>query len=466
MNSTQRARIENILNDSVFDEYEGHIANIDGLRNRVSPQTDKKKYISYMEASTASKAFFSADPKELVKKYFAEIESISSYLGDESFSKKQKILNFMEYIRMSGMYENLPKSSVQNQVAYPRISQSGLSIAILGKGVCKSQAEFLSHLLIASDMEAYNYQVQFYDRETGNYIDSHEVVTAEISDDENFFLDPTWYNGSSESLRGSFDKVDFTEERKKTLSILDTTAQEIEEARENVQNYLIRRYGIEEISQQLGLDSCGDLEKQMRILTFMEKNLAPTNQELSIRSVVMGSHELEVGKLLELFYKANRIPYRILFEEDRLNTIYITMIDSVECNIYPREAFLKTEPYLSMKLHWTKDKDKKSRFLWEFSREKKDEMATMIRKGRKIAEKVRIPQETLDVFIFGGGNTQKKEGFKTKLPIAEQFEQDSGTKEKALMQLYQDKHIDTDGVNGKNSEIGKKLSQEEITHNQ
>lgn len=39
------------------------------------------------------------------------------------------------------------------------------------------------------------------------------------------------------------------------------------------------------------------------------KNLAPTNQELAIRSVVMGSHELEVGKLLELFYKANGIPY-------------------------------------------------------------------------------------------------------------------------------------------------------------
>lgn len=43
-----------------------------------------------MDASSASKAFFSADPKELVEKYFEEIESVSSYLGDESYSQKQK----------------------------------------------------------------------------------------------------------------------------------------------------------------------------------------------------------------------------------------------------------------------------------------------------------------------------------------------------------------------------------------
>lgn len=510
MNSNQRKKIEDILKWSVFDEYEGHIANIrtlrgvSGLLGQYCPM-DVEKYINYMDASSASKAFFSAEPKELVEKYFEEIESVSSYLGDESYSQKQKILNFMEYIRISGMYENLSSGSVQNQQVYPSISQSGLSIAILGKGVCTSQAEFLSHLLIASDMEAYHYQVQFHDKETGKYIDSHEVVTAEVLDTGNFFLDPTFYNGSLESLRGSFDMADFTEERRNTLSILDVTEQEIEEARETAQNYLIKRYGIKEISQQLGLESCGDLEKQMRILTFMEKNLAPTNQELAIRSVVMGSHELEVGKLLELFYKANGIPYKMQFDEGKQNTIYTTMIDGVECSIFPRNAFSKTKSDLSTKLHFTKDDDGNLKYLWAFSNEKKAEMAAMIRKGREIAEEVKIPQETLDVPEFEWGddederikNAQKTPEeiqaeeteileqwwgdakeikiFKTQSPVEEYYEKtgimqdsehDKTKKTNALMELYQDESIDANGVNAKNNEIRKELKREEITQNQ
>ena len=480
MNINQRKKIEDILKWSVFDKYEGHIANIRTLRGESDLgqyyPMDVEKYINYMDASSASKAFFSADPKELVEKYFEEIESVSSYLGDESYSQKQKILNFMEYIRISGMYENLSIDSVQYQLLYPSISQSGLSIAILGKGICKSQAEFLSHLLIASDMEAYNYQVQFYDKETGNYICSHEVVTAEVLDTGNFFLDPTFYNGSLESLRGSFDMADFTEERRNTLSILNVTEQEIEEARETAQNYLIKRYGVKEISQQLGLESCGDLEKQMRILTFMEKNLAPTNQELAIRSVVMGSHELEVGKLLELFYKANGIPYEMQFEEDRLNTIYKTMIDGVECSIYPREAFSKTKPYLSMKLHYAKDKDGTYKRLWEFSKEKKDEIGDMIKEGRKIAGEVKIPQETLDVPEFEWGDDED-ERIKNAQKTPEEIQaeetgimQDSGhdktKKTNALMELYQDESIDANGVNAKNKEIRKELKRKEITQNQ
>lgn len=400
MNDEQRKRIEDSIKISIFDEDDGHLANIDLLRNRLYSQSDMQKYNSYMDASSASKAFFDMEPGELIKRYLEEINCVSEYLGDSSFSEKQKIINYMEYIRMNGMYENLSRSSVENKVVYAGLSQSGLNIAILGKGVCKSQAEFLSHLLIASDMQAYNEQVQFYDKQSGAYIDSHEVTTAELLDGQSYFLDPTMYNGSSDSLKGTFDKANLEEERKEKLTILDVTEDEISEARECVQNYLIERYGIMEISKQLDLDNCSDLEKQMRILTFIEKNLAPTEQELSIRSAVIGSHEIEVGKLMELFYKANDIPYEIQYEEGKQNTIYKTIIDGTECSIYPREAFSKVKPSLSMKLHWAKDEDGVFKRLWEFSEDKKNEIASMIRKGREISESVIVPNENPNVSVW------------------------------------------------------------------
>lgn len=339
-------------------------------------------------------------PNELIERYLDEISCVSEYLGDSSFSEKQKIINYMEYIRMNGMYENLSRSSVENKVLYAGLSQSGLNIAILGKGVCKSQAEFLSHLLIASDMQAYNEQVQFYDKQTGDYIDSHEVTTAELLEGKNYFLDPTYYNGSVDSLKGTFDKTNLEEERREKLSILDVTEDEISEARECVQNYLIERYGIKEISRQLELDNCNDLEKQMRILTFIEKNLAPTEYELSIRSAVIGSHEIEVGKLMELFYKANDIPYEIQYGEGKLDTIYKTIIDGTECSIYSIEAFSKIKSSLSKNLHWTKDEDGTVKRLWEFSEGKKEEIASMIRKGREISESVIVPNENPNVSVW------------------------------------------------------------------
>lgn len=164
------------------------------------------------------------------------------------------------------------------------------------------------------------------------------------------------------------------------------------------------------------------------------------------------------------------------FEEDRLNTIYKTMIDGVECSIYPREAFSKTKPYLSMKLHYAKDKDGTYKRLWEFSKEKKDEIGDMIKEGRKIAGEVKIPQETLDVPEFEWGDDED-ERIKNAQKTPEEIQaeetgimQDSGhdktKKTNALMELYQDESIDANGVNAKNKEIRKELKRKEITQNQ
>lgn len=40
-------------------------------------------------------------------KYEEELIRVSEALGDSTFSSKQKMLNFLEYIRINGMYENI-----------------------------------------------------------------------------------------------------------------------------------------------------------------------------------------------------------------------------------------------------------------------------------------------------------------------------------------------------------------------
>mgnify|MGYP000640069443 FL=1 len=383
-------------------EIEEHVAQIFSYKETAKRDSDMsgiKRLLQYMESSTASKNFFdNVDVDDLMAKYEEELIRVSKALGNSTFPSKQKMLNFLEYIRINGMYENIDMRDFFMPQTVAAISQSGINIALLGKGVCASQARFLRDLLLTSGEEAITKKVYFID-EDGIIEDQHLVTYACSSNNgTNFFLDPTWYNGTINSLEGSFNSADISEQHRSLLSILDVTQEEIESARNKVQEYLIERFQIKDISTQLGIDKASDLDKQIRMLTFMEKHLSPASGSLNCRSVVLGDREIECGKLLELFYKANNIPYILKCSGDKYNSAYITTIDGMESTIYPKVAFFsdRNNNPLSRKLHFAKNKKDENQYLWAFSDERRQQFMTSINKSRKIAATVIVPGQKLD----------------------------------------------------------------------
>lgn len=383
-------------------EIEEHVAQISSYKETAKRDSDMsgiKRLLQYMESSTASKNFFdNVDVDDLMAKYEEELIRVSKALGNSTFPSKQKMLNFLEYIRINGMYENIDMRNFFMPQTVAAISQSGINIALLGKGVCASQARFLRDLLLTSGEEAITKKVYFID-EDGIIEDQHLVTYACSSNNgTNFFLDPTWYNGTINSLEGSFNSADISEQHRSLLSILDVTQEEIESARNKVQEYLIERFQIKDISTQLGIDKASDLDKQIRMLTFMEKHLSPASGSLNCRSVVLGDREIECGKLLELFYKANNIPYILKCSGDKYNSAYITTIDGMESTIYPKVAFFsdRNNNPLSRKLHIAKNKKDENQYLWAFSDERRQQFMTSINKSRKIAATVIVPGQKLD----------------------------------------------------------------------
>lgn len=383
-------------------EIEEHVAQISSYKETAKRDSDMsgiKRLLQYMESYTASKNFFdNVDVDDLMAKYEEELIRVSKALGNSTFPSKQKMLNFLEYIRINGMYENIDMRNFFMPQTVAAISQSGINIALLGKGVCASQARFLRDLLLTSGEEAITKKVYFID-EDGIIEDQHLVTYACSSNNgTNFFLDPTWYNGTINSLEGSFNSADISEQHRSLLSILDVTQEEIESARNKVQEYLIERFQIKDISTQLGIDKASDLDKQIRMLTFMEKHLSPASGSLNCRSVVLGDREIECGKLLELFYKANNIPYILKCSGDKYNSAYITTIDGMESTIYPKVAFFsdRNNNSLSRKLHFAKNKKDENQYLWAFSDERRQQFMTSINKSRKIAATVIVPGQKLD----------------------------------------------------------------------
>lgn len=383
-------------------EIEKHVAQISSYKETAKRDSDMsgiKRLLQYMESSTASKNFFdNVDVDDLMAKYEEELIRVSKALGNSTFPSKQKMLNFLEYIRINGMYENIDMRDFFWSQTVAAISQSGINIALLGKGVCASQARFLRDLLLTSGEEAITKKVYFID-EDGIIEDQHLVTYACSSNNgTNFFLDPTWYNGTINSLEGSFNSADISEQHRSLLSILDVTQEEIESARNKVQEYLIERFQIKDISTQLGIDKASDLDKQIRMLTFMEKHLSPASGSLNCRSIVLGDREIECGKLLELFYKANNIPYILKCSGDKYNSAYITTIDGMESTIYPKVAFFsdRNNNPLSRKLHFAKNKKDENQYLWAFSDERRQQFMTSINKSRKIVATVIVPGQKLD----------------------------------------------------------------------
>ena len=383
-------------------EIEEHVAQISSYKETAKRDSDMsgiKRLLQYMESSTASKNFFdNVDVDDLMAKYEEELIRVSKALGNSTFPSKQKMLNFLEYIRINGMYENIDMRNFFMSQTVAAISQSGINIELLGKGVCASQARFLRDLLLTSGEEAITKKVYFID-EDGIIEDQHLVTYACSSNNgTNFFLDPTWYNGTINSLEGSFNSADISEQHRSLLSILDVTQEEIESARNKVQEYLIERFQIKDISTQLGIDKASDLDKQIRMLTFMEKHLSPASESLNCRSVVLGDREIECGKLLEIFYKANNIPYILKCSGDKYNSAYITTIDGMESTIYPKVAFFsdRNNNPLSRKLHFAKNKKDENQYLWAFSDERRQQFMTSINKSRKIAATVIVPGQKLD----------------------------------------------------------------------
>lgn len=383
-------------------EIEEHVAQISSYKETAKRDSDMsgiKRLLQYMESSTASKNFFdNVDVDDLMAKYEEELIRVSKALGNSTFPSKQKMLNFLEYIRINGMYENIDMRDFFMPQTVAAISQSGINIALLGKGVCASQARFLRDLLLTSGEEAITKKVYFID-EDGIIEDQHLVTyVCSSNNGTNFFLDPTWYNGTINSLEGSFNSADISEQHRSLLSILDVTQEEIESARNKVQEYLIERFQIKDISTQLGIDKASDLDKQIRMLTFMEKHLSPASGSLNCRSVVLGDREIECGKLLELFYKANNIPYILKCSGDKYNSAYITTIDGMESTIYPKVAFFsdRNNNSLSRKLHFAKNKKDENQYLWAFSDERRQQFMTSINKSRKIAATVIVPGQKLD----------------------------------------------------------------------
>ncbi|MDO4282413.1 MAG: hypothetical protein Q4D02_02150 [Clostridia bacterium] len=394
----------------------------------LSPNSEIFHIRDYMNNTKESTRFYSMDKEELYDRYIKEVNLVSSAIGNDGFTEKEKILNALEYTRFMCCYENFPSGSISD------ISQSGLNAAILGKGVCASQAFFLRDVLRSSgvnSIECQNYMDAslFTEDQKAEKSINHMSTLSILQNGNVVYLDPTNYSGSAKKLRmsseewphvstkkvfgygndeyytnlESYNKIynpiyeqakklmgEEVSERKSIFNSLEVSDEEILKARSAVSSCIIGRYRIDEISDELGIkDAKTDLEKQLLILGYVENNIVSNNtdRKMNFRTVLIGDKEIEVSKLMELFYIANDIPYEICDISTKGATEFKLNIDGKEYFLRSDGAFdnTKNENTLTEITFYRKTDGNAVQFITQESEEKYNEYMDLRAKTQEVA---------------------------------------------------------------------------------
>lgn len=273
----------------------------------------------------------------LVAKYEKELESIIESLGNTTYSDKEKLLNYLEYIRLNVCNENY-KVDLDDffDTAYmPNLSMTAFNSAILGKGVCSSQSGFLTDLLNYSNFTEYGtVSIKTILLPEG----VRDVVVLGCEDETKaVVLDPKGYAGTVQSIKRvfSYKKNIYPEQKNNKLEI---TRENILNARKNALEYCIKKYRINSLIKKIGVENYSSTsDKADLIADYITFHKVNAKHEVDFDTVSIFGKEIECGKLFEMLCYASGIDYTIRCDDkSRDNTTYL--ITDTKC-IYNFNSF-------------------------------------------------------------------------------------------------------------------------------
>lgn len=272
------------------------------------------------------------DKEKIIEEYILKINEIRNITINPNNSDKQNILNVLEYMRHMHSFDNISRRSFPN---CRDLSLSPVFQAFLGKGVCVSQVGLLEDIL-SNDINIKSRKVSKMEGGMLNDLVDHTVNVFYL-DSKEYYIDPTWYNGSVKSLEGSINKKYSGD---KQYNSIEATDEEIIKARKEIQTKLINILKIDKISKGIISPEMTDIEKQCAIFTFIESILNHTDYSVNFPTAKLFNKNIEVGKLMELFFVENKIDYDIETNlGDKYQTIYNLEVDGEKVSLYPKRMY-------------------------------------------------------------------------------------------------------------------------------
>ena len=288
---------------------------------------------SYANSNSRTRSIFAcSDEKRLLNIYKSIVENVGEIISSVASNDLEKIICCMEYMRLMVTYEFVCKAGDENKKTIPNskhtFAGSGLNAAILGRGICQSQASFCRDIL-----EYLKIPVRFLGMGGRS---SH----ADVLIGNKYVLDPTNYSGSIRSLSGGHLFTEYKlNEKYEDFSFLNQEF--FDKCKEKMQEKLINVLKIDKISDFLGFDRLSSDEKQFAIWFIIMRNIELYDMPINSTTININGYNIEISNLFELFYKANNIPFTLeQFTRGRFDSeyypIYLTKLKDKLVKIVPR----------------------------------------------------------------------------------------------------------------------------------
>ncbi len=252
------------------------------------------------------------DLNTILNRYYERVRSLSEKLKDPD--KLQNIANCLEYMRFACMDENF--CELKDIRYFEALSDSPISSALIGKGTAISQSRFMKDLLqdgiqsIVSRVDFYEYPQVYMP------VRSDECLLIQTKKGK-MFVNPTRYTGSdyhnlnvvARIYNDQIKELPIPEEKRKL-------------ARDRSSGILIDELGIREILSSITTSDMDIKAKNDAFVKFIRQNMTKYRVPVKFHGIVINGRMLELPKLLELFYIASGIPYKIAINSIKEKNVY------------------------------------------------------------------------------------------------------------------------------------------------
>ncbi len=259
------------------------------------------------------------NPIDLTAKYLKRVNELRKDLNDKN--DFQFLANILEYFRFMNVRENIAGVTPE-MTYYENLSDSRFSSLILGKTSAAGQITAMSDIL-SNRFKTSLYDLRFYEVNDDVLTTKNKQCLVITDETGKHYIDVYHYNGKMDIDNDNIAKNYIDDVYP---FILDDIT--LRKAKRRVSNYLIKKLNIKELLKSLELDGLSEKEKNQKFIEYIKSNQDDYDGlETNTDTILVNGNLLETSRLLELFYIASKIRYRVANDQKENSTFEVILDD-------------------------------------------------------------------------------------------------------------------------------------------
>lgn len=289
------------------------------LNNDIPIESVQKVRSFILSNDHLMKLYGEKSAEELMVSYLKKVDQLVVDLAAKH--EYQFLANILEYFRFMCMRENI-EGAIPGIEFFENLSDSKFSSLLLGKASAEGQVAAAIDLL-SNRFKTSMCTVGYAPIEKTNNTNRLYACLALTEPTGKHYVDVFRYAGKMEANKGLVAK-NYVDE----IYPLVLDDRSLREAKKRVSKYLIKNLKIQKILDSLELEGLSEKEMNDKFIEYIKTHQDDYEDiEVNANTIVVNGQLIEVSRLLELFYIASKIRYRVI-DNKKENSTFEVILDN------------------------------------------------------------------------------------------------------------------------------------------